>query len=312
MKFCNILKTGKFTDSKGNEHEFTREKLDKICENFEKVHKNVPICVGHPVSGAPAYGWLDKVKRVGDDLYCTFKDVQKEFAEAVNKGLFKNRSISLDKDLNIRHLAFLGAQAPAVKGLEDFCFEADENAADIEFSDFADAETLDMLFGKTPEPAAKTPEPEKTDDELEKVKKELSEQTQKAEELAKELETEREKAKIKDFEDFAAGAVENGNILPKHKNGIVNILLAADRFKTFDFADAGEKDAVQSVKDFIGELKAIDLKPAFPDPGAISDFADYTPADWARAISKAKTDAKNGGYTIDTATAVQNIKKGEK
>ena len=152
MELCNILKVGKFTDSKGIEHEFTTEKLDKIVHNFEAVHKDVPICVGHPKTNSPAYGWIDSVKRIGDNLYCTFKDVQDEFKQAVQKGLFKNRSVSLDKDLNLRHLAFLGGACPAVKGLEQFCFEADETALDIELSDFEDLTTANTA---TPDDIAK-------------------------------------------------------------------------------------------------------------------------------------------------------------
>jgi len=313
MKFCNILKTGKFSDSKGNECEFTTEKLDKIVDNFKNVHKNVPICVGHPKTNAPAYGWLDSVKRVGNNLYCSFKDVQDEFKDAVNRGLFKNRSISLDKDLNIRHLAFLGGQAPAVKGLENFCFEDDENAIDIEFADFADKETLDFLFGKD--------EPKKIDengkntaksDDVENIQKKLEEEMAKNAELTKQIETAKVEAKMKDFSDFAERAVQNGNILPRHKESVINLLLSADRFGTFNFADSGEMDAVKGVKTFVSELKALDVKSEFEDAEEITDLSDYSAADWAKAIEKTKTEAMNNGVEMDTITAINQIRKGKK
>lgn len=179
MELCNILKVGKFTDSKGIEHEFTTEKLDKIVHNFEAVHKDVPICVGHPKTNSPAYGWIDSVKRIGDNLYCTFKDVQDEFKQAVQKGLFKNRSVSLDKDLNLRHLAFLGGACPAVKGLEQFCFEADETALDIELSDFEDLTTANTA----------------TPDDIAKIKEELAAEQAKNAELQKKIEMQKEDAK---------------------------------------------------------------------------------------------------------------------
>ena len=304
MKFCNILKVGKFTDSKGNECDFTTEKLDKIVQNFQNVHKDVPVCVGHPKTNTPAYGWLEDVKRVGNDLYCSFKNVQEEFKEAVNKGLFKNRSISLDKDLNIRHIAFLGGQAPAVKGLEAFCFEDDENAVDIEFSDFADKETLDLLFGKN-EKIAKA-------DEIEDIRKKLADEMAKNAELVKQIENQKAEAKMKEFADFAESAVVIGNILPKHKESVINILLSADKFGSFNFADSGEIDAVQGVKNFISELKILDFKSDFSDADEITDLSDYSALDWEQAILQAKQEAKNNGIEIDTATAIQNIRKGKK
>lgn len=136
MKWCEIFGTGKHTDSKGNTREWTAEDLDKICTNFETKNPDVPICVGHPKTNSPAYGWIDKLKTEGGKLYASFKDVQPEFQEAVKKGLFKTRSISLTSDLIPRHIAFLGAQAPAIKGMEQFCFESEcENDIVIDFNE---------------------------------------------------------------------------------------------------------------------------------------------------------------------------------
>ncbi|MCD8024743.1 MAG: hypothetical protein LUE64_04340 [Candidatus Gastranaerophilales bacterium] len=131
-KYCEIFKTGVHTDSKGNKREWTIADLETIKQKFDNVHKEVPICAGHPKSNSPAYGWFDKLKIAGNTLLASFKDVQPEFKEAVKKGLFKARSLSLAPDLTLRHLAFLGAQAPAIKGLEPFCFESGENDICIE------------------------------------------------------------------------------------------------------------------------------------------------------------------------------------
>ncbi len=295
MELCNILKVGKFTDSKGIEHEFTTEKLDKIVHNFEAVHKDVPICVGHPKTNSPAYGWIDSVKRIGDNLYCTFKDVQDEFKQAVQKGLFKNRSVSLDKDLNLRHLAFLGGACPAVKGLEQFCFEADETALDIELSDFEDLTTANTA----------------TPDDIAKIKEELAAEQAKNAELQKKIEMQKEDAKKKDFEDFCDKAITNGNILPKHKECVINILTSAADTGTFNFAD-GEEDAVQSVKNFIGELKMFDFSEELQDGKDNANFSDFTAEDWAKAIDRVKTDEMKNGREIDGVTAIKLIKKGQK
>lgn len=295
MELCNILKVGKFTDSKGNQHEFTTEKLDKIVHNFEAVHKDVPICVGHPKSNSPAYGWIDSVKRIGDNLYCTFKGVQNEFKQAVQKGLFKNRSVSLDKDLNLRHLAFLGGACPAVKGLEQFCFETDETALDIELSDFED---LAVASKNSTEDVAK-------------IKEELAAEQAKNAELQKEIEKQKEDVKKKEFEDFCDKAVAKGNILPKHKECVINILASAAETGTFNFAD-GEEDAVQSVKNFIGELKMFDFSDELQDGKDNADFSDFTAEDWAKAIDRVKASEMQNGREIDGVAAIKMIKKGQK
>ena len=60
------------------------------------------------------------------------KQVVPEFTEALKNGLYKKRSISLDKEGKLRHVGFLGAAAPAVKGLADIQFNAEETDS-IEF-----------------------------------------------------------------------------------------------------------------------------------------------------------------------------------
>jgi len=252
MKLCHIFSAGKHTDSKGNTREWTEQDLDKIVHQFNTVHSQVPICVGHPQSNSPAYGWFKDVLRVGKDLYCSFKDVQEEFKTAVNKGLFKNRSISLDKDLNIRHLAFLGGQAPAVKGLEQFCFEENEDDFAYEFSDYEDLavvekEEITMEKGQ------------KNKMENEELKKELEAKDKEIAELKRQAQETKQAQRLKEFEDFADSAIEKGNILPKHKESIINILTACDAAGTFNFSDS-EKSGVDVVKEFVSELKMMNFE----------------------------------------------------
>ncbi|MGN0015236.1 MAG: hypothetical protein ACI37T_07460, partial [Candidatus Gastranaerophilaceae bacterium] len=98
-KWCEIFKTGVHTDSKGNAKYWTIDDLKKIESNFNEKNNDVPICCGHPKTNSPAYGWVDKLKIAGESLYAAYKNVQPEFKEAVQKGLFKTRSISLTPDL---------------------------------------------------------------------------------------------------------------------------------------------------------------------------------------------------------------------
>jgi hypothetical protein len=55
----------------------------------------------------------------------------------VKRGLFKKRSISLYPDLTLRHIGFLGAMPPAIKGLADIKFR-ERGQTTVSFSDFQD------------------------------------------------------------------------------------------------------------------------------------------------------------------------------
>lgn len=127
-----IFKTGKHTDSAGIEREWTSADLDKIAASYNPSTHEAPVVIGHPKDNAPAYGWVEKVWREGETLWAGLKDLVPEFVDLVKQGLFKKRSISLYPDLTLRHVGFLGAMPPAVKGLADVAFEAGE--ACIEFS----------------------------------------------------------------------------------------------------------------------------------------------------------------------------------
>lgn len=303
-KYCEILKTGTFTDSKGNEHTFTTDDLDKISSNFKNVHNRVPICVGHPQTNSPAYGWFNEVKRIGNSLFCNFKGVQDEFKKAVNSGLFKNRSLSLDKDLNIRHLAFLGGQAPAIKGLEDFCFEGDTETdvvleCENKFNFEDEQENKVINNGKD------------KDLELEELQKKFDEQKAENERLKKEIAEKLQVEKTKEFEDFCSEAIKSGNILPKHKKGVINILSACDTVQNYDFADGEAKTAVDEVKAFIKSLKVMDFKEIAKQSNADAiNFEDMDAETIAAEINKTKAEAKNKGIELSTRAAMNKIKNG--
>jgi len=130
-----VFETGTHTDSSGRTEEWTEERLDTIVAQYDPSHHEAPAVIGHPQDNAPAYGWVEGLKRVGGVLYAKFNNVVPEFADMVKRGLFKKRSISLYPDLSLRHIGFLGAVPPAVKGLSDMQFTADDGAVTIEYSE---------------------------------------------------------------------------------------------------------------------------------------------------------------------------------
>ena len=130
-----IFKAGTHQDSAGNEKTWSEADLDTIVSKYNPSEHEAPIVIGHPKDNAPAWGWIEGLKREGISLFAKAKDVVPEFKEMVNKGLFKKRSISLYPDFTLRHVGFLGAIPPAVKGLADVQFSED-NLTTIEFEEY--------------------------------------------------------------------------------------------------------------------------------------------------------------------------------
>lgn len=108
--------------------------IEKAISAFDPKQHEPPVVVGHPRHDAPAFGWVEGLKKEGDLLLAKFRDVVPEFTEAVKKGLYKKRSAAFYPDGRLRHVGFLGATPPAVKGLADVAF-AEGEAASFEFAE---------------------------------------------------------------------------------------------------------------------------------------------------------------------------------
>lgn len=133
MNWIPIFRAGTHTDSQGNEKTWTEAELDIIVAKYHPDEHEAPAVIGHPEHNAPAWGWVHGLRRDGQILLAQFKDLVPEFVDMVKKGLFKKRSISLYPDMTLRHVGFLGAMPPAVKGLPDVAFK-DGDGQVIEFS----------------------------------------------------------------------------------------------------------------------------------------------------------------------------------
>ena len=147
-QWIETFKTGTHTDSRGRSKTITTRDLDRMVMNYDSARHEAPLVIGHPQNNAPAYGWVEALKRIGETLYFKARQVVPEFAEMVKCGLFKKRSISIYPDGTLKHIGFLGATPPAVRGLKDiadfsdeerdcFCFE--ENSEDRLYEDFSNA-----------------------------------------------------------------------------------------------------------------------------------------------------------------------------
>lgn len=133
--YFKIFRAGKHPDSVVPNKEFTEKDLDDIVLNYSNRTNDAPLVIGHPNEKAPAYGWVESLKREGDTLMCKFKQLSEGIVEAVRNGHYKNVSVSLrgtDKGLRLEHVGLLGAAAPGVKGLGDIVFNQNDSDINIE------------------------------------------------------------------------------------------------------------------------------------------------------------------------------------
>ncbi len=123
-----VFKAGTHTDSGGQQRTWTPADLDHMASAYDPAHHEAPVVIGHPKDNSPAFGWVKGLSHEDGMIYARAELVP-EFDEMVRKGLFKKRSISLYEDGSLRHIGFLGARPPAVKGLPDIRFNDGKEAA---------------------------------------------------------------------------------------------------------------------------------------------------------------------------------------
>jgi cation transport regulator ChaB len=129
-----VFRTGIHTDSSGNTKPWTGADLDLMVEKFDPSFHEPPEVIGHPKTDSPAWGWISGLKREGNALLAKSRDRAPEFIEMLKNGLFKKRSISVYPDGSLRHVGWLGAMPPIVKGLQNVAF-SDSDSIMIEFDE---------------------------------------------------------------------------------------------------------------------------------------------------------------------------------
>ncbi len=135
--WIEVFKGGRQVDSEGREHDGDQV-IDMAVATFDPDEHEPPVVVGHPKEDAPAFAWVEnlktEIKNGTKVLFAKFRDVVPEFEEMVRKGLFKKRSASFYRDGRLKHVGFLGAAAPAVKGMANV-FDEEDDALTFDFYD---------------------------------------------------------------------------------------------------------------------------------------------------------------------------------
>lgn len=138
-----IFKPGTWQPANGPALTFTATDLEASARAYDPQLHEAPIVIGHPKTDAPAYGWVKGLGWTGQVLAAQAGDLDSAFAELVRQRRFSKVSSSFyapDAPNNpkpgvyyLRHVGFLGAAPPAVKGLRDATFD-DGGEGIVEFS----------------------------------------------------------------------------------------------------------------------------------------------------------------------------------
>lgn len=303
-KPIEIFRPGRHTAMSGAVLDFSEADLAAMAAAYDPAKHEAPLVVGHPRHDAPAYGWVKSLAAPAG-LEAELHQVDPAFAEMVGRGAFKKISASFyspdspDNPVSgvyyLRHVGFLGAKPPAVKGLRAPEF-ADGEAGIVEFADWSDMQNAGLWrrlrewiigrFGvdeadKTiPSYAVETLEAEARQedaDETPPATPAFSEMKEPAvtpeEKAAIEAENARLKQQLADAEArekaakaaadqienaaFAESLVSAGRLLPVQKDFVVSFMASVAEVGVVEFGEGDAKQSKPALQGFKGFLATL-------------------------------------------------------
>ena len=298
-----IFRPGRHIDDQGVAHNFSDADVSGMASSYNPALREAPLTVGHPKDNLPAYGWVKAVGRNADGvLTITPHNVEPQFAEMVAARRFPKRSASFYPPAApnnptpghwyLRHVAFLGAQPPAIAGLKDIQFSDGDSGGAVSFSEPVSAQpsttqepddmTLEEQLAKAKADlqaanAAKT----QAEADAATAKKAASDAQAQAASFAEQARADRKAG----FVSFAEAQVGAGKLLPKDKDmAVATLELLADA-KPVEFA---EGDATRKVS------PAQWLQSLIADGKPVVSFSEFAGArgQLTTGTAKGKTDAE--------------------
>jgi len=226
--WMEAFRAGTQTDSAGVTRTFGEADLDKIVATYNPSAHEAPVVIGHPRNDAPAYGWVEKLERKGNTLMAKIKDLAPELKDLIAQGRYKKRSIALYPGNRLKHIGFLGAVPPAVKGL-----------ADVQFSE---AEETYFEFG---EDDGISDEIKAKDDEIAQLKAQLDE-------LQKVAAFSEAEAGKKEFGTFTDKLISEGRLTPAQRDHLSEFMDAQPNGGEYYFNESNQ--SIEGLKKFLSSL----------------------------------------------------------
>lgn len=127
-KIFQIFKAGTHVTMAGHTTAWTRNDLANIAATYP-LPAFAPLVLGHPKDNRPVLGFVKRLFAVNEALFA-LADVGDDLISMVRRGLYRNISAAFDaptpetNSWTLRHVGFLGAVPPAVRGLAPLNFAA--------------------------------------------------------------------------------------------------------------------------------------------------------------------------------------------
>lgn len=273
-----IFKTGTHTSDKGISKEYTLDDLNFIANSYKPEEDEAPIVIGHPEDNDPAFGWVSSLSVSDDGKLIADAPEDKlhpDFLDALKEGRYKKRSISLTPEGKLRHIGFLGAAKPAVKGLSDIQFSSPSSEV-YEFEvDNVQASPVQETNAVTPEISDKnlssiTQEINQLKESINSIQQNFTESDSTKAIIAKlssQVNSIQAKLSNTDFESLLDSKVSDGTLTPAIKE---KVLAVSNFAQTQNFSDDFSPAKFQS--DFNKHLIA--LVNSFPKIIYYENFAE--------------------------------------
>ncbi|MDX1370862.1 MAG: phage protease, partial [Nitrososphaeraceae archaeon] len=167
IRKIHIFRGGPTISSTGKKMVYTESMLQEIVDSYNPDIHEGPVVFGHsgdnrihfsqPIDGKPAGGWIKGLIRDGLDLYAKVETTPLG-EQAISDKLYKKVSASFYSPKmptsptpgkwSLRHVALLGAEPPAIKGLKNFVYaESTDNEQELTFlldEDFAPTKVSEL------------------------------------------------------------------------------------------------------------------------------------------------------------------------
>ena len=159
----HIFRAGTFNDTSNRCISFSESDLDVAAAAYNSQQKkgyNAPLCLGHPFNDSPQYGQTNALISRNGNLYATVTPGSDLVSLVRNRNYSKVSAAFYQPDHSqnpvkgawtLKHIGFLGAMPPAVKGLESFEFSESfdlptffaEDSGTADFADYVDPSESD-------------------------------------------------------------------------------------------------------------------------------------------------------------------------
>ena len=294
-----IMRPGTFRSVEGRDVAFGEAELASIAAAYDPATDPAPLVIGHPKIEDQAYGWVDRITVENGQLVAHPSRIDETFADRVRKGDYAKVSASFYEPTNphnpkpgtyyLKHIGFLGAHAPGVKGLGSVQFAQSDTGDTLTIETEKDDTMTGKTGGNDTNENTNVNDAKKGDTasfaerqaELDAREKRIADRERAAEDSAR-------AARHDGNVSFAEGLLKEAKLAPAGKDLLVGIL-----------DQAGEASAEATVSFGEGQSIKLDaaIKKLLSDASPLVSFAEVAGAD-KKITGSTASFAAPAGYTV--------------